>query len=254
MGRHVGTAAILCILLFGAATVRAAKPIHVSPERVDIGLLYGGQSVDVRATGPNGADLVFKISGKNKDLPLKIKGKRGGLLWMTVGDVTYPAVPSLFMIRSARPLQQLAPPEALERSGIGYPALRAALVKDGDDVAKAHVDELIRLKESEGLFSVETTGVDIEKKGDDRIEAHAAFFLPPKAPVGEYAIEVFSFKDKQGTRLGSASVTLGYDGATAFIVSLAHNHGLLYGCLAVLISLLAGLFIGMIFRGKTGAH
>jgi hypothetical protein len=96
--------------------------------------------------------------------------------------------------------------------------------------------------------------MDLSDKTAGSPAAHASFFLPPKAPVGEYAVEVFGFKDGEGFRIGSGSVTLGYAGATAFIVSLAHDHGLLYGCLAVLISILAGLLIGLIFRGKAGAH
>jgi uncharacterized protein (TIGR02186 family) len=256
MGRGVTTAAVVWLLLLGAAPARSeeGRAIRVSPGTIKIGLFYGGQTIDVRATVPKGVEAVFEISGKRADLPLKIKGKKGGVLWMNVGEVTYAAVPSLFMIRSAKPLEALASEAALERLGIGYRALRTALVKDGDETARAHIGELIELKESEGLFSVETTGVEVVDKGAEGREVHAAFFLPAKAPVGEYAIEVFAFKDNAGSLLGSARVTLGYADATAFIVSLAKNHGLLYGCLAVLIAVLAGLFIGLIFKGKAGAH
>ena len=43
-------------------------------------------------------------------------------------------------------------------------------------------------------------------------------------------------------------------GMPAWISALAFNHGTLYGVLAVLVAIIAGLVTGIIFKGEKGAH
>ena len=43
-------------------------------------------------------------------------------------------------------------------------------------------------------------------------------------------------------------------GMPAWISSLAFNHGALYGILAVLVAVVAGLGTGILFKGGKGAH
>jgi hypothetical protein len=68
-------------------------------------------------------------------------------------------------------------------------------------------------------------------------------------------VEVFDFRNGEGTLLESGKVRLKRSPFVSFFVSLVAEHGLLYGCLVVVLALLAGLLTGYVFgRGKGGTH
>jgi uncharacterized protein (TIGR02186 family) len=255
MARRLITAVIVSFLFLASVNARAQENCRVQaePERIEIGLFYGGREVNVHTDMPPGYDAVIKVSGRGEDLELKKKGKKAGILWMNVGEVNYKAVPSLFIVRSSRPLDKIAARETLERLGIGYDALEAVVTADAGDDARALFGELIKLKEREKLFSVADDGVKINPAGSGA-SVEASLFFPPKVPRGEYRLEVFGFKEGQGELLGYTTIKLEFAPSTQFIFQMARDHGLIYGILAVVTAIFAGLMTGLIFRGKGGAH
>lgn len=244
---------VFLLLTAGNALAEEDMKIIVEPDHVKVGLFYGGREIHVRTDMPAAHDVVIKVSGINKDLELKKKGKKGGVLWMNVGDLSYHDVPSLFIIKSSRPLKKLSSKGKLKQMGIGYDALEAGITS-GEEDKGSFFGELIKLKEKEGIFSVDEKGVELRSLESGRQEANVTLFMPPKAPRGEYQVEVFGFKEGQGSLLGSRTIKLDFTSTTAFISNLANNHGLLYGCLASAIAIIAGLITGFIFGGKVEAH
>ena len=256
MARRIALAAIVlfCLWVSSAAAPAESTGMTVSPKRVQIGLFYGGQQISVRAAVPDGGAVAVRVSGSSRDLVLKRKGKKGGLLWMNVGEVDYHAVPSLLIVRSSQPLQSLGSIHVLRELGLNYEALESLAVDTNDQEARCLFGEMVKLKEREGLFSIKKDGIQFSPLGQGLQEASATFFLPPKAPPGEYRIDLFAFKDGQGTLLGSGSFALEFSPATAFISDMAREHGLLYGCMAAVIAIFAGLATGFVFGGKGEAH
>jgi uncharacterized protein (TIGR02186 family) len=236
------------------AYAQESGSVVIEPDQVQIGLFYGGQEISVRADTPAGYDVVIKLSGMDQDLDLKKKGKRGGVLWMNVGEVEYHQVPALFIINSTRALKDLASEAVLQRLGLDYDALEDQVTSPEEEDARSLYGELIKLKEKEGLFSVQESGIDISPAGSGSQQAAASFFLPPKAPRGEYRVEVFGFKDGNGSLLESGTIKLDFAPSTAFIFNMAKKHGLAYGCLASAIAIIAGLMTGYIFGGKSESH
>jgi len=254
-GRSVFIAlAFLCLMATAPALPQDSARITIVPEKIRIGLFYGGQIVQIRAAAPADCAVVMKISGKSQDLTLMVKGQKGGILWMNVGEVAYHSVPSLWIVRSSRPLGSLCPPHVLKTLGLGYGALAAQVVSEKDDQARVFFGELVKLKQKERLFSIEEDAVQSSPIGLGFQEASTAFFLPPKAQTGSYRVEVFTFKDGQGTLLGAGSFDLEFSSSTAFISNLAAKQGLLFGCLAAAIAIIAGLGTGYIFGGKGETH
>jgi hypothetical protein len=199
--------------------------------------------------------VLLKVNGAARTLELKKKGKVLGFLWMNVGEVVYEDVPGLYVIRSSYKLADLAPANVLQQCDIGYDALKARTAKAPEDDAGRLFGDLVKLKEGEGLFTIVEGGICHAPMPGGREQITAEFFLPPKAPVGEYLVELYGFKDDSGTLLGSGSITLEQDHPIRFITSLVVHHGLLYGCLSVMIAIVAGLLTGVIFGlGKGKAH
>ena len=259
MFRYPALSAILLALSLSAATaVRAGVdriPLHIEPEHLQVGLFYSGQNIVARADVPAGYNVLLKVNGGTQKLDLKKKGKVLGFLWMNVGEVVYEDVPVLYIIRSSYKLTDLAPADVLRKLGIGYDALKANIIKAPDGEAGMLFGDLIKLKEGEGLFNIEEGGIGPAPMPGGREQIATEFFLPPKAPVGEYLVELYGFKDGAGTLLGSGSFTLEQDHLILFITSMVAHRALLYGCLSVMIAIVAGLLTGVIFGlGKGKAH
>jgi len=73
--------------------------------------------------------------------------------------------------------------------------------------------------------------------------------------VGECRIDVFVFEEGTGLLSATGKVRIERSPAISFIISMVTTHGLLYGCLAVGIAIIAGLGTGLVFgMGKGGAH
>lgn len=257
MIKRILTITVVLVVFTSLRTGLAANDgndITVEPDKIEVGLFYSGQKIDVRAETPVGYQVVIKVSGEEEDVSLKKKGKKLGFLWMDVGDLEYKSVPSLYLIRSSKNLSDVADKDELNRLGIGYEALENRIVSDEEaDGYGSYFGELIKLKEKAKLFSVREDSIKIRKKKGDLQEVVDSFILPSKAPVGEYEVDIFGFNGGNGTLLGSRIIKLKFGPVTSFITSMAENHGLLYGCLASIIAIIAGLITGFIFKGKT-AH
>jgi len=248
MVRRLTSTTIVFWPLLAAALVEAGGPpdrVQVEPENVRIGIFYSGQTIRVKASTPAPREIVVRVAGPEGPLTVKKKGKKYGL-WMNVGEVHYASVPSLYILRTSRALDKIATRQELCRLKLGFDALRDA-IGESEDGARELFPELVKLKQKDGLFSCEEGCVQLVPIGSRAQEATAEFLLPPSAPMDDYTVEVFAFHDHQGELLGTAVVHLRRSSIVSSIASLAANHGLLYGCLAVLAAVLAGLFTGFIF-------
>jgi uncharacterized protein (TIGR02186 family) len=220
--------------------------VTVEPAQVEMTMLYTGSRVHVRARVPAGEQVAIVLSGGARDLDLKRKGKVFGLIWMNVADVRFEAVPDLYLLRTTRPLAQLADPEVLRRLGLGLDALGSRSARTVADPSLFR--ELARLKWRDGLWNVTEATVTLgTPAADGETLAEADFLLPAKTPPGEYRVRVYTFAREEGELAGEAGVRVEQAGVAAVISELAQRHGLLYGILAVVVAGAAGLLTGVVF-------
>ena len=83
---------------------------------------------------------------------------------------------------------------------------------------------------------------------------NALLTLPAALPPGTYDIEVFTIKNGIIDEPVVKTIDAREVGTPAWISKLAYNHGILYGVLAVLVAVMAGLLTGVLFKGAKGAH
>jgi uncharacterized protein (TIGR02186 family) len=232
----------------------SSSALTIEPERIAIGITYGGQKIIIKGKIPTGSEALVRISGGDKALHLKKKGKVWGFIWMNVKDISYEDVTILYFIRSTRSLDSLASPETLREHQIGYDAMKSKIAPDPSSDEYQLYGEMVRLREKEGLFSVKeesilrTSGTD----GTDSIETDIDF--PPKAAVGTYTVELIAFKDGVPETIGTDKITLERSPVIRLLTNLAVNRGLLYGCFAVFIALASGLLTGVIFGMSGKGH
>ena len=242
---RISAVALLAVLPFALPEPPAPdeQSVRVEPERVDVTMLYRGATVRVTAPVPEGAGVAVVVRGGVHDLTLKRKGKVLGLVWMNVGDVTFDGVPDLYLLHTSQALVELAEPTVLERSGLGFGALGT-----GPAMADPKLrEELSRLKERDGLWDFTEGTVTLTPSPGGGTVAAADFFLPAKAPPGEYRVLVYAFEDGEPRVVGEGRVRVVQAGVSELISSLAVHHGLLYGILAVIVAAGAGLLTGVVF-------
>jgi len=228
----------------------SAAALRVEPGRVLIGFTYGGTGIRAQAMVPEGMAAAVLLEGARTPLDLKKKGKVAGILWMNVGDVEFRDVPEAYVLVSSAPLRTLAPREELRRLGLGYEAL---LERSGGDSAAFR--DLIRLKSNEGVYSIDVEEAALEPDGGGSSSFSAVLPLSSKAPQGSYQVRLYGFAGGSGRCLATVPVQVEQAGPVRLLHGMAMHHGLLYGCTAVVISLLAGLATGLIFdSGASRGH
>jgi uncharacterized protein (TIGR02186 family) len=240
-------AASLLLAAAGAAAQEnagTAGAVSLEPREILAGMFYDGDVVLVRADVPAAAGIVVLCRGAEGPLHVRKKGKALGILWLNVGDASWDSVPDVYLLRSSASLETLAPAPELERLGIGTASLRTR-AQPGPG-ADSLFGELVRLKEKDGLWDVTTGTVEI-RPGTDGALALAELPVPVKAPPGRYEVTVYAFADGRGALVGSGSFEVKQGGVPAFIASLASEHGLLYGVLAVVVAVAVGLLTGVVF-------
>ncbi len=252
---RLSLALLLCCLLVPVAAVGgAAEPgtpagITVEPDHIPMGMTYSGATVQVGAKVPAGYEAAIRVMGKAETLQMKRKGKVGRVLWMSVGEVTFEAVPVVYFLLTSRPLADLAAAEALKERKLGYEALASAAGS-----ASGLYPELVMLKEKEGRFSVGEGQLirTSSPHGGSTEWVTGSFRFPARAPAGEYTVDLFGFHEHEVVHLGSTTVRLEYTGMARVLRSVATEHGLIYGGVAVVGAVLAGLFTGFVFHPKRG--
>lgn len=242
---------VLVALMFGTAF---CDNVNFKLDRyvIEIGAFYDGTNIHAKGTVPQGSDVVIRISGHPEDLALKKKGKVMGVLWMNVSDLTFHHAPSVYMLYTSPGAKQY-----MEDPGLPF---TFAALKDRVEISPKGEDsdflfkEFLKLKEEEHVYALNESAVQFVKDTDQGTEFKATLAIPPKMKKGDYEVDVYAVKD--GNLLGSASTDLKirYVGFPGLLDNLAFNHALVYGILATLIAIAAGLFIGAIFKDKGGAH
>jgi uncharacterized protein (TIGR02186 family) len=233
---------LLCGISYGSELA-----VSSVPERINITLKYSGEKVTLFGEAQEGALIIARlVSVGEETTKLNKKGKRG-VLWMNVKTLELTRVPALYIVQTSGSLDAL-PGDLLIKTGSDsrYAAIRAAAQFSPEDRERDElVSGYIRLKEKQGLYSIREDMVQTIK---GRL-FKSVFFMPSNAPVGIYQFDVFAVKGNAVVAAGSTEIRLGKIGMENWITSFAQNHGLLYGVLAVAAALVAGIGVGLVFRG-----
>ena len=237
-----------------AAPEAGAGSLRLDPTDVPVTLFFDGTAVHFEAAIPAGAEAAVICAGPPADVELKKKGRVFNLLWMNTGEIVFEQVPLVYIAAATKPIAELASAAELEELGAGYDALAAKCAGAGGERARLF-GEFLRLKESEGLYSLSErdAGTGMPSGGSTRFSG--ALEIPAKMPPGEYAVRLLVFEHGGGRVADTRTLRIARTGAAAFITDLAREHGLLYGILAVVIALAVGLLTGLVFGlGSKGGH
>ena len=246
MRRDVILLACLIVVL-AAARPHAGEPLlaDLSRHRIQITTEFTGTEVLLFGAVEEAGDVVVVVRGPDKTVPVWRKGSYGGI-WINEKKVTFRRVPSFYAVGSSRPLWEVAEEPVLKRHQIGVERLHLeAPGLDPDDAEYILFRQaLIRNMQQKGLFAI-----DVDKVAflGGRLFRTRLYF-PANVPTGDYQVEVILLRDGQEVSGQQRTLFVSKAGIGAAVFSFAHQKPSLYGILAVVAALLAGLLAAYIFR------
>ena len=237
-------------ICLGLGTGASAMTLDLESPTIQISTFYNGTTLKVRGDMPVGADLLVTLSGPKKNVALKVKGKVAGFLWMNKDDVELENIPAVYMVYTGGNVSCDLP-----SIGVGYQALIDDIdIKPADADKKFVFAEYVKLMEKSGLYMMRQGAVKYASTGTGEKTYTLTLQIPPKMSAGDYQVKAIAIQDGKIIDQAHQQLRLVLTGLPKFIATLAFQHSLLFGIMAVLIAVAAGLIIGFLFKGGGGAH
>ena len=240
---------LTCLVHPGFSSASMPIDIAVQPDQIFIGATFNGTDILVSGRIPTDTEAVIRITGHEEDSRLKKKGRVMGILWMNLGSVEFHNIPSVFLLYKSKNADNQQSGE----TGIDAVRRKVDIVSEYQD-KDVLFDEFVKLKQKSGLYNTVENGIQYEKEKNGLKSFSAALKLPSALPQGDYKLEVFALAGGDIAGYSQKSLNVKQAGMPAFIADLAFDHGTLYGILAVIVAVIAGLLTGTIFKGEKGAH
>jgi uncharacterized protein (TIGR02186 family) len=249
-------AAMLCAP--GPAVSSAKGSLNLEPNEIMIGALFSGAQVSVSGAIPAGSQVMVLVTGSRKVVVLSTKGRALGFLWMNLGRVMFHQVPTVYLLNLSKSIKEVAAAHPVEwqQLGVGLDSLKGQTeITPSSGDKDALYGEFLKLKEGEALYGMREVPVHYGKSENGVTGFETDIRLPPRVPPGEYEVKALALKD-DGSVVAEATKRLNVKevGVPALLASLSLNHGGLYGLLAVLVAIGAGLLMDLLFGETKGSH
>ena len=245
---------MLWVVLLGNGVRAEGLQIGLANDVVSITSNFTGSDVvvfgsieegDPRLLLTHSYEIVVVLVGPRRPVTVRRKERKLGI-WVNGASQSFNNVPASYSLASTSKLEDLAPTQRLVFRQIGIKNLN--LQSSGVSRSPKETDEfrrsLERLKRSRSLYRERHDGVKFLSPSLFR----ARLRVPANVPIGQHTARAFLFHD--GKLLASQSVDLDVrkDGFEQLTYDMAHQNGLLYGIIAVLIAIATGWIASVVFR------
>ena len=246
------------IMIFTAILPSKAESLQmgISVDQVPVSSSFDGAKIvifgsietkDQAALYRGEYDVVVRVEGAPEDVVIRKKERIGGI-WINNQSENYEAVPSFYSILSARPLNLIANSIVLSPISLGINNLGKNIPVEGEKKLIMNPgefsDALLRLRIEQDLFS-EIPGT-LKQLSPSLFRA--TLDIPANVPIGEHTVTAYLFRKGEILGTNRSSFTIEKIGFERWIYDLAHEHGVLYGIMAVLIAIFTGWAANAIFR------
>jgi len=238
-----------------ASDVFAQLTAKANHDHITVDSFYHGGTVSVSGVSDPGTELIIKVASEDAHQTLRKKGKVGGLLWMTVGDLNVEHVPNFYEVFSTKKLDDLLSRDEMEKYSIGFPALQkhASMNVSTEEEKSKWFDEFAKYKADSNLYSASIGNITLAQQ-DGKQNYYILTEWPFQAPPGDYTVTVYAVKDGKVTETATSNVRVDQVGIVKALATMAKNNGALYGIISIMAALGAGFGVGLVFRKSDGAH
>ncbi len=192
-------------------------------------------------------DVVIRVEGAPEDVIIRKKERIGGI-WINNQSESYESVPSFYSILSARPLNLISNSIVLAPLALGIDNLGKNVPVEGEKTLIMNPgefsDALRRLRIEQDLFSQ----IPGTLKQLSPSLFRATLDIPANVPIGEHKVTAYLFRKGEILNTNESTFRIEKIGFERWIYDLAHDQGLLYGIMAVLMAIFTGWAANAIFR------
>ena len=245
---------VLLLLAFAFALMGQRDPIlvpEVSQHEVQVRqgftgteLLLFGAVLDPqgRAAGSD-YDIVVVLKGPSEPVRLREKERFAGV-WINAASSDFRSVPSYFAVASSRPIGEIVDEKtaAIYEFGTDYIQLSPSGVIDPDEQARFKAG-LVDLKTRQELCTRDCGGVQIS----EQVRYQSRISLPSNVSTGTYTAETFAVRDGRVIASALAEVEVRKVGFERLVAESSQEWSLIYGLLAVALSVGMGWAAGRLF-------
>ena len=223
----------------------------VESTRISAGLFYNGATLRVKGSVAEDSQVVIRIKGASEHHVFNRRGKIGGIIWGGIGHVTFRHAPSFYALYTSASLEATAKQAVRTQLQLGYDPLEAQMDVEGTKADKhLLISHFVRFKESEGLYRIVSGAVHLADPQHRQRVFDVAIPLPASTPPGDLEVAVFEFAGGAVVREETTRVSLERVGLPAYLFRLAHESGLLFGLLALFVTVNTGVAVD--FLGRLG--
>ncbi len=245
--------ALVCLFALTAQTGPSRDPVlvpEVSQKEVQVRqgftgtelLLFGAVVDPAESNEP--FDVIVVLKGPAQPIRLREKRQIGGI-WMNAESTAFRSAPSYFAVASSRPIDRIVDERtaAIFEFGTNFIQLSPSGSIDLDEQARFRAG-LVDLRERQGLYRTIEDGVSVREV----VLYQARIGLPSSVQTGTYTAETFAVRDGRVLASAVAEVEVRKVGFERFVEVFADRQPLLYGMVAIVLSLLMGWFAGRLFN------
>lgn len=242
--------ALLCLVLLGAARDPILVP-EVSQHEVEVRqgftgteLLLYGAILDPQGTrAGRDYDIVVVLKGPIRSITVREKEKKAGI-WVNANSAQFRSAPTFFAVASSRPIDRIVDPRAAAIYELGLPFVQLSPIGTIDpDEQMRFAAGLVSLMAASDLYQENGSGVSVR----EQVLYQARIALPSNVQTGTYTAETFAITHGRVVASAISRVEVRKSGFEKAVADFAEHDGLLYGLMAVALSVGMGWLAGRLF-------
>jgi uncharacterized protein (TIGR02186 family) len=208
-------------------------------------LLLFGAILYPRGVAPDGqVDVAVVLRGKTRPIIVREKQQVAGI-WVNAASIDFRSAPTFYAIASSRPLEKIIDAKTAAIYELGLARLQLSPSGEiSNSEVRRFTQGLVALNSGDGLYVEKPGSVDIT----GQVLYRARLRLPSSIAEGQYVAETLLIRDgKVVAADDSVTINVSKTGFERFVTILAEDYSLIYGTVAVMISLLLGWLAGIAF-------
>lgn len=188
-------------------------------------------------------DIVVVLKGPTQSIVVREKRKIAGI-WINADSTELRSAPSYYAVASTRPIEEMVDDKTAAIYELGLSWLQLSPIGAIDPEEQAHFAEgLVELNSRNGLYRESAGGVTVS----EQVLYQARISLPSSVPPGVYTAETFAVTDGRVVASATSKVEVSKLGFERAVADFAEEYSILYGLMAVAISILMGWLAGRLF-------
>ncbi|MGR3760418.1 TIGR02186 family protein [Roseobacteraceae bacterium NS-SX3] len=235
---------ILALLALPAAAQQEEVVLGLSQDRVAITadfqgsqiLIFGAVKRETPIPAGDPLQVVVAVSGPDSPVMVRRKEKRFGI-WVNTDSVLVDSAPSFYAIATSAPFGEVLTDTQDLRHRISIKrAIRSVGAAMHIRGAQAFANAVVRIRESEGLYSLRENTVAV----DEQTLFRTAIDMPSDLTEGDYLTRIFLTRGGEVISQYETVIDVRKVGLERFLFALSREQPFLYGLMSLAIAIAAG--------------